>query len=88
VISREDHDRKMAEIQRQIDYAGEMMRKKADETLRHITDNYQKNLMERIAEELEMHEQYMQTGDTIKAKHHRIRAEVYRSTLNAVRDRR
>jgi ElaB/YqjD/DUF883 family membrane-anchored ribosome-binding protein len=85
MFSEKSHDRKMAEIQQKIEEAHEMLRKKADETLKNISDNYQNKLLEKIAEELELARESLEKGDDRKSEQHRIRAEVYKSALDAMR---
>lgn len=55
------------------------MKEKAKSTLKAITDNYQKLILERLAHELDMIDQARATGDAAAINHHRALAEIYRS---------
>ena len=85
MTSREDHDRKMDIIQQKIDEAHKRLQQQADNTLKNISDNYQNKLLEKIAEELKLEKEELEHGDDITADQHRIRAEVYKSALDAIR---
>jgi hypothetical protein len=80
----------MAAINRQIDEAHKMLRQKADDTLNSISENYQSALMEKIGEELELSKQARSVGNSRQADVHELRADIYRSALDAVKrgDRR
>jgi wobble nucleotide-excising tRNase len=79
------HDRKMADIQQRIDKAHQELRKRADDTLKNISDNYQTALLAKIGEELKLARQAIDDGDSRKAEMHRVRADVYKSALDALK---
>jgi hypothetical protein len=85
LTSREDHERKMDIIQQKIDEAHKRLQQQADNTLKNISDNYQNKLLEKIAEELKLAKEALAQGDDRKAEQHKIRAEVYKSALDAIR---
>ena len=85
MTSREDHERKMDIIQQKIDEAHRRLQQQADDTLKNISDNYQNKLLEKISEELTLAKDALQRGDDRNAEQHRIRAEVYKSALDAIR---
>lgn len=72
-------------IQQKIDEAHKRLQQQADDTLRNISDNYQNKLLEKIAEELKLAKEALQQGDDREVEQHRIRAEVYKSALDAVK---
>lgn len=72
-------------IQQQIEAAHKRIKEKADNTLKSISDNYQNQLLEKIVEELQLAREASQRGDDSAAEQHRIRAEVYKSALDAVK---
>lgn len=80
----------MAAIDRQIDEAHKKLRQKADDTLKSISENYQSALMEKIGEELELSRQAQKGINSRQADVHELRADIYRSALDAVKrgDRR
>lgn len=72
-------------IQQQIDEAHKRLQQHAKNTLKNISDNYQNKLLEKVAEELKLAREALQLGDERKAEQHRIRADVYKSALDAIR---
>jgi hypothetical protein len=85
LTSKEDHERKMDIIQEKIEAAHQRIKEKADNTLKNISDNYQNQLLEKVAEELKLAKEALAQGNDRKAEQHKIRAEVYKSTLDAIR---
>lgn len=85
MTNQDDHERKMDIIQQKIEDAHKRIQQQADNTLRNISDNYQNKLLEKIAEELTLAKEALQRGDDRKSEQHRIRAEVYKSALDAIR---
>ena len=85
MISREEHERQMDVIQQEIEAAHKRIKEKADNTLRSISENYQNKLLEKIAEELKLAKEALEHGDNREVEQHRIRAEVYKSALDAIR---
>jgi len=75
----------MKDIQQQIDNAHKLLREKADSTLKGISENYQNQLLARIADEIRLLKDALQVGDDRTAEQHRIRADVYKSALDAVK---
>jgi len=61
------------------------MHQKAEDTLNNTFDNYQNRLLAKIAEELKLAKEALEHGDDRKANEHGIRAEVYKSALDAFR---
>lgn len=84
-MNRQEHDKKMAEIQENIEYAHKKLQEHADQTIKNISNAYQDKLLEKIGEELELAKQRLAVGDDRGAEQHRIRAEVYKSALGAIR---
>lgn len=85
MISREEHERQMDVIQQEIEAAHKRIKEKADNTLRNISENYQNKLLEKIAEELKLAKGALEHGDNREVEQHRIRAEVYKSVLDAIK---
>lgn len=85
MTSQEDHRKKMDIIQQMIDNAHQRILEQADNTLKNISDNYQNKLLEKIAEELKLAKEALEHEDDRNAEQHRIRAEVYKSALDAIR---
>lgn len=83
--SRDVYQRQMDIIQQEIEAAHKRIREKADNTLKSITDSYQNQLLVKIAEERNLAEEALQNGDAREAEQHRIRAEVYKSALDAIK---
>ena len=75
----------MADIQEKIDYAYARLQQHADDTLRTISEDYQNRLLAKIAEELELAKASTEHGNDREAGQHAIRAEVYKSALDAMR---
>jgi hypothetical protein len=75
----------MAAIDRQIEDAHKRLRQKADDTLRSISDNYRNALLEKIGEEKKLEKQAADLGNSKQAAIHRVRADVYKSALDAIR---
>lgn len=82
-ISKEAHERFLREIQRQIDEAQKNSKEKAERILNAMTENYNKMLNERIADELAMEEVERKEGNLAAAQAHKLRAEILQSVLNA-----
>jgi len=85
MTNREDHEKKMDIIQQEIEAAHKRITEKANDTLRSISDNYQNKLLEKIAEEMRLAKEAVERDDAREAEQHRIRAEVYKSALDAMR---
>ena len=81
----DDHKRKMDVIQQMIEDAHKRILQQADDTLKNISDNYQNKLLAKIAEELKLAKEALEHEDDRNAEQHRIRAEVYKSALDAIR---
>jgi hypothetical protein len=72
-------------IQQEIDAAHKRIKEKADNALKSISENYQNQLLEKVIEEIKFAKEALQRGDDREAELHRIRAEVYKSALDAIR---
>ena len=85
MTSREEHERQMDIIQQEIEAAHQQIKEKASSTLKIISDNYQNKLLEKVAEELKLAKEALARGDDRIVEQHKIRAEVYKSALDAIR---
>ena len=84
-MTSEAHEKSMAVIERQIEDAHKKLRQKADDTLKSISDNYRNALLEKIGEEMKLEKLAIELGNTTQANIHRIRADVYKSALEAIK---
>jgi hypothetical protein len=75
----------MDAIQQDIETAHKRINEKARDTLKSISDNYQSKLLEKIAEETSLAKEALEHGDDRNSEQHRIRAEVYKSALDAIK---
>ena len=79
------HEIRMNEIEQEIEAAHKRIKENADKTLKNISDNYQNKLLEKVAEELRLAKDASWYGNDREAEEHRIRAEVYKSAVNAIK---
>ncbi len=82
LLSSDNYERFLHNVQEQIDNADNEMKKNAEKTLRLIADNYHKLVSERLAIELGLIDDALATGNDAAARHHRVLADVYRSMLD------
>ena len=85
MLSKEAYEKFMRDIQQQIDDADKTTKQKAENILKAATDNYNRQLSERIAYELQMAKSEIKTGNISEAERHKLLAEIYRSVLEASR---
>jgi hypothetical protein len=84
-LNNEAHEKNMAAIEQQIEDAHKKLRQKADDTLKNISDNYRNALLEKIGEEAKLEKQAAELGNSKQAEIHKIRADIYKSALDAIK---
>ena len=84
MITPEAFEKFMRDIQRQIDDADTQLQQKANDTLKSNSENYRNRLLEKMAEELRLAKEALEHGDDRTAQQHKIRADVYKSALDAI----
>jgi hypothetical protein len=85
MITPEAFEKFIQDIQKQIDEADNLLKQKATNTLKSNFANYQNELVAYIASELKLAKEALQVGDDRRANVHRVRAEVFKSALDAVK---
>lgn len=85
MLSREQYEKFMRDIQKQIEVADKNSRQKAEFIIKSMTDNYNGLIAQRIAYELQMAEDEVRAGNLSEAERHRLIAEIYTSVLNVTK---
>jgi TRAP-type C4-dicarboxylate transport system substrate-binding protein len=81
LISNEAFERYLKEIREQIDQLDKETKKKTDNTLRAVYDNYYNQLNDRIANELAQAEKNHISGNNAEASRHLALANIFKSIL-------
>lgn len=85
MISKEEYDKFMRNIQGEIDKADKSSREKAENILKAMTNEYNSHISERIAYELQMAEAEEKVGNLSMAERHRMMANIFKSVLQATK---
>ena len=81
LISNEAFERYLKEIREQIDHLDKETKKKTDNTLQAVYDNYYNQLNDRIANELAQAEKNHISGNNAEASRHLALANIFKSIL-------
>jgi hypothetical protein len=79
LVSAEVLTRFLEDLEKHINAVNEANKKRADDTLKAIRENYRQQISERWANELALAEQSRKIGDTFGDSHHSALAEVYKA---------
>lgn len=80
--TREAFEKFMQETQTKINQLDEEMKKQTYDTLKAVYDNYEKMLLNRIASELALVDEYRVQGNTFEQNRHFQLAEIFKSILD------
>jgi hypothetical protein len=73
----------MQETRARINQLDEEMKKQTQDTLKAVFDNYQKILLDRIATELSLVDEFRSQGNAIEVNRHFQLAEIFKSILDS-----
>jgi hypothetical protein len=82
LISKENLDKFIANIQKDIDELDKKTKDKADASLTAAFDGFRQRLVERIAQQKGLAEECRRVGDHMGARHHEALVEIYKSLFN------
>ena len=82
-MSSESFNKFMEDIARQIEDVDKANKKKVEDKLKAVSENYRQRVSERLAIELTSAEECRKMGDQKGERHHLVLAEIYRSLFSA-----
>ncbi len=85
MISKEEYNKFLSNIQSEIDKADKSSKEKAEKILKTMTEDYNNRVAERVAYELQMAQSEEKMGNQSAAERHRMMAEIFRSVLQATK---
>ena len=84
MITKENYDKFITDIQKQIDEADATTKQKADGILKAANENYRNRVLAAIANARELGAKARQTGNIAEAERHRLSIEIYLSVLDSL----
>lgn len=85
MITTENYEKFMSDIQKQIDEADATTKQKADGILKAANDNYRNRVLTAIANARELEAKARQTGNVAEAERYRLAIEIYSSVLDSIK---